>query len=232
MKNVLRSAAAGALSVVLTAGAATASIIVDTFSVTAVRVTNLTSNESQATMANFNAALTNPSFGGGNSVKISDIFTYTGALDFSTDTSNANPPDTTTILQWLNSGGGMLNDLDASFGGLQLSSPDINNGSATTTFFLFEKASPLQSGLRFEVVHDDGFGIFENDSLLGGNVGPTARRTQTVSGYDGGAFSLLYVATNGDPSILQVAAVPLPAGVLLLGLGLGGLAVYRRRAAA
>jgi hypothetical protein len=31
---------------------------------------------------------------------------------------------------------------------------------------------------------------------------------------------------------LKIAAVPLPAGVLLLGLGLGGLALYRRRQSA
>ena len=35
-----------------------------------------------------------------------------------------------------------------------------------------------------------------------------------------------------DIAELRIAAVPLPAGVLLLGLGLGGLAAYRRRQAA
>jgi hypothetical protein len=37
---------------------------------------------------------------------------------------------------------------------------------------------------------------------------------------------------NHDDFVVRISAVPLPAGVLLLGLALGGLAVYRRRAAA
>lgn len=37
---------------------------------------------------------------------------------------------------------------------------------------------------------------------------------------------------NHDDMVVRISAVPLPAGVLLLGLGLGGLAAYRRRQAA
>jgi hypothetical protein len=38
-------------------------------------------------------------------------------------------------------------------------------------------------------------------------------------------------ADGFDIAELRIAAVPLPAGVLLLGLGLGGLALYRRKSA-
>ncbi len=51
------------------------------FTVTAVNVTNLTSAESEATKANFNAALAD-TLGGENSVSVSDVFTYIGDLDF------------------------------------------------------------------------------------------------------------------------------------------------------
>ena len=47
--------------------------------------------------------------------------------------------------------------------------------------------------------------------------------------------SVIFNSTAGDGwgiDDITVAAVPLPAGVLLLGLGLGGLAAYRRRQAA
>lgn len=70
---------------------------------------------------------------------------------------------------------------------------------------------------------------------IGGFLGPNTVRTTVVSGDDGGALDILCVATNHDPSILNVdvAPVPLSAALPLLTVGLGdlGLLRLRRRAA-
>jgi len=214
MKLFVMTAAAFALSTVV--GAAHAASL--QYSVTAVNVTGVSGTQSQATRANYDAA-----FGLGSAK--TDTFTYTGALDFGTTDGT----DATTIAGWLASGSGLFSGLDG-IGGLQLSSPNINDGSATTTFFLFDADFGV-ANTEFTVRHDDGFAIFEDGLRLGGVLGPTTVQTNTVSGFNGGDFSLLYVATNGDPSILDVdvAPVPLPAPVAMLAAALAGLGLLRRR---
>jgi hypothetical protein len=222
MKTIISAAFAAAT---LCAGMASAATLSGTFDVTVVNVTNLNSAQSQATLANYNAALAG-TLGDGNEVFNFDTFTYTGALDFETRNGNA-----TTIAGWLTSKGVTLPaDLDATVGGLQQSKSNINDGSATTTFYLFDLVSPLGAA-DFTVVHDDGIAIFDGGVLVGDRVGPTAVKTTKVTGFDGGDFELLYVATNNDPSILNVdvSPIPLPAGLPLLAVGLGGLVALRRR---
>jgi hypothetical protein len=232
MKQLLLAAALACAPVV--AGAATLN---GNFTVSAVNVTNLDSAESQATWANYQAALAGTlGVGGANpaSVTSQDSFTYTGNLDFRVDTGNQNDPY--KISTWLGTAGGVVSGLDGLFGDLQLSKSNIDNGTAITTFFLFTLDAILSPG-SFTVTHDDGITIFDDGvALLGGNIGPTAQVTSNVAGFNGGVFSLLYVATNGNPSILEVdttaAPVPLPAGGLLLLSGLGAMAFARRRRAA
>lgn len=224
MKNVFLAAAAFALAGI--SGAAQAATLNGLFNVTAVNVTMLTSAQSQATRANFDAAL-NGNLGGGSSVYASDTFTYDGDIDFETKVGTA-----TTIGSWLLTGGGIIGGLDGTFAGLQLSKGNINNGSATTTFFLFESTFKLGAG-DFTVTHDDGIAIFDKGALLGGFVGPNSVRTTFVPNFTGGKFEMLYVATNSDPSILNVnadvAPVPLPAPFALLAAGLAGLGLLGRR---
>jgi hypothetical protein len=228
IKSLLAAAAFSFLGMLASAQAATLS---GSFNVTAVNVTNLNSAQSQATRANFDAALLG-NLGGLSSMYASDTFTYTGAINFAT---NAGPGgnSATTIGSWLATGGGMLSGLDATFAGLQQSKGSIGSGTATTTFYLFESVLDVVGVAGAKVRHDDGFAIFRNGSAFAGIVGPTTvKNTTLASAFDRGRFELLYVATNSDPSILKVeglAPVPLPAPVALLAAGLAGLGALRLR---
>jgi hypothetical protein len=185
------------------------------------QITNANSSQSEATAANFATAL-----GGG----VSDVFTYNGDLDFAT----SDPNDSTTIASWLATGTpGGVSGLNSTIGGLKLSKPDINSnpGSATTTFFLFTLAN--LGAADFSITHDDGIALFDNGLQIGGFNGPNSQQTTAVNGFGGGQFDLLYVETNGDPSVLNVdmTPVPVPTSLPLLLAGLGGFVVLRRRRA-
>jgi len=211
--------------------ASTAGTIAGDFNVTAVNVTDMNSTDSRATYENFLAAY--------DSVvtidpEKTDNFTYTGALDIGTYLSNANSADhdATTIEDWLLSGGGAVSDLDDTFGDLQLSKDNIRHGTATTTFFLFESVLDTYAAGDLTIRHDDGVEVYDAFlNALGGFVGPNGVRTTEVDGFEGGAISFLYVATNGDPSVFNVdlAPVPVPASLPLLLAGFGGMAMLRRR---
>ncbi len=220
MKTTIIAAATVALLAV--AGTAHAATLGGTFAVTAVNVTGVNRAQSEATELAFNNALNGLS----GTIAGSDTFMYSGKLSFETLGGND-----TTIGEWLGTGvGGSVSGLD--IGGLQLSKSNIDNNSATTTFFLFERLADLGAG-SFTVTHDDGIAVFDDGAFLGGLKGPTVKKVTPVGGFTGGKFSILYVATNNNPSILNVdanvAPVPLPAALPLLAAGLAGLGFMRLR---
>lgn len=215
---------------------ANATTVTGTFTVVFANVSGLNSTQSQATLGNVTSAIglangdPTPGFGTREGV---GAFTYTGALDFGT----SDPNDGTTIGQWLESGSGDVtgiggNPLSAGISpgafDLQLSKPNISNGTATSTFFFF--STSFADALDVFVTHDDGFALFDDGVRIGGVNGPISQRTTRVDGFDGGFFEFAYVATNGDPSVLIVQAVPVPAALPLMLAGLGGLFAMRRRA--
>ena len=225
---MLKPILVAAIATAAMATSASAATLSGDFKVTAFHVTNLNSSESQATEGNFLAA-SDGSLGGDDSVITTDMFNYSGELDFETRDGTSS-----TIGSWLLTGTeDGVTGLDSDFATLQLSKGSIGNGTATTTFFLFEKV--LNMFGDFTVIHDDGIAIFDDGELLGGRVGPTSKTTSIVKGFTGGDFSLLYVATNSDPSILnvdgQLTPIPLPATLPLLLVGMGGIAMMRRKRA-
>lgn len=218
----------------VTAASAT-TLLSGVFNVTAVNVTNLSSSESAATMSNFNAAvagtLGNPASGPNPSVFHSDTFVYDGFLNFSVgQPQNANQ----RIDHWLDTAGGDVMGLSSVFAALQMSFPNISTGSATTTFFLFERIGNLTAGV-FDIRHDDGVALFDDGVRTGGFDGPNGVRNTNGISFDGGNLGILYVATNGNPSVLQVrttslpAPVPVPAALPMLLAALGGLGWMARR---
>ena len=218
---------ANAATTSISAGSVTGTFGGD-FSVTAYNVTNLSSSQSQASVANWDAVSAPGSmFGGADSVISTDTFTYSGVLDFGTSSGTS-----TTIASFLGSGSGTVSDLDLSFGNLQNSKGSIGNSTATTTFYLFEGLSAFTAG-TFDIAHDDGVLVLDDGVELGGRAGPTSQVGTSVSGFNSGIVSFLYVSTNSDPSVLRVdsdvSPVPLPAGVLLMGTALAGFGVMRRR---
>jgi hypothetical protein len=202
----------------LVAGAAHAATLTGTFSFT---VYNYDSAGDRANAFASSAVLANI---GARQNLISDSFTYTGALSFGTT-----GPNTTTIGQWLATGGGTVSGLDSTVANRQLS----NGGYRATSFFVV--TAQFAQGFDATITHDDGISVFDDGTQLATFAQPTTVRTTIANGFDGGAWSLFYVAANGNPSILRVTGddlptpVPVPAALPLMLAGLGALSLLRRR---
>jgi len=104
------------------------------------------------------------------------------------------------------------------------------------TYFLFSGNANFSS--TFSVTHDDGFWMdLFNDTTQyyyfdsSQNVSAMTESFDIVAGnYN---FNILYSADNGFPEVLQIAGmsapVPEPGTMMLLGIGMLGMAVYGKR---
>jgi hypothetical protein len=205
------------------------------------------SAQSQATAANF-AALVDGTLGVTNVT--SSTFSYTGALDFRA--ARDVTPNPMTIGAWLATASGNLDgitDLDptdnpfatfasktlsAGAGGSDAGAPDGNFRIAT----LFKiTATSLNIGdlaNLWNVRHDDGVTVLGADNTSVKVPGPRSESsipTNLFGELNGGVsdFTLYYAAANGNPSVLEVQAVPLPAAAWLLLAVSGGLVAAKRR---
>lgn len=179
------------------------------------------SGEAKATVANVNAQIAANTF--------VDTITYTGALDFRIDTRKAAQGGAPSIQFFLDSGSGALSDIDAALEQITLStgggSGDPSFG--TTTLFDITALSfdaPINTAFEGTITHDDGVTLLRDGSLIATSANPTSEKTTDFM-FPGGDFRLIYASANGDPSLLEVTAspIPLPAPALMLLAGLGGL---------
>ena len=192
-----------------------------------VRVVNFNAGgvaaDAKADQANFDARWAAASAGQ------KDEFAYSGFIDFHVD-NFPKDIDAESISEFLATGvGGSVTGLDATVGGLTLSNPTFQ----TTTLFEFTLTSSSQA-FTFDVVHDDGITAYDDGIADIAFSNPTGVRTTSGGSFDGGQFSLVYAAANGNPSklhVTNVAPVPLPASSLFLIGGLAAMGAMARRKA-
>jgi len=226
---MIKTILAAGIAALAFATSASAATVGGTFSVFSVNVSDVNAAESSATLDNFFDAQS----GALGAFNGADEFEYEGLLDFRVGGGNTAG---TSIEDFLDTGTGTVSDLDSTFGDLQLSNPNIKKGSATTTFFAFLLQDVLGAG-TLTFTHDDGIRAFEltegGPIDIGSSIDegrPTGERVTQIE-FGGGQLAFIYVATNGNPSVLEVdlAPVPLPASLSFLLAGFGGLALLRRR---
>jgi hypothetical protein len=123
-------------------------------------------------------------------------------------------------------GAGAATGISAGVLGTNLSIPGVGQ----QTEFIF--TGTLSGPANVSILHDDGIAFYVNGLLVSpvSAEGPTPAQLTTFSTATGGNFALYYVASNGNPSILDFqATVPIPATAWLFGGGLGGLMMLMRR---
>jgi hypothetical protein len=124
--------------------------------------------------------------------------TYVGPLDFGLGAGGAD-----TIGAFFASGSGTFSGLDEGTAALTLSSPTF---AATTVFDITFAEGAISDG---NIVHDDGIGLYVDKELITdpADAAP-ATEASTDFGSPAGQYRLIYVAANGNPSILRVTGTP------------------------
>jgi len=149
-------------------------------------------------------------------------YSYTGPIDF----SDAGGPD--TIAGFLLSAGGSFTPIGASPAVSSLTEVLSSAGYGITTGISIH--GTLTTSMLATITHDAG-GIRLTQGVVnrvpGADAAPDATAS-TVAALRKGTFTLYAIEANGLPATLS-ATVPEPAGLTVLGVGLFGLGILRRR---
>ena len=158
-------------------------------------------------------------------------------MSFSASQVNFSAYGSDTLQSFLNSGGatGLSNTTGASDPMSNCTGSAFNSSpSCYSTVIEITGTFNFQGGYVYGLTHDDGVVMFANGNKVIDSRTPTSAETDTFAGSaaDNGNFQIWYMATNGNPEVLQLSQTDVPDGgmtLMLLGGALVGLETLRRK---